>query len=291
MNRPRALRDLLARGGQVVAPGAYDGFTARLVEQAGFPAIHMTGGGVSYSLGYPDYGLTTMTEMVDAAGRMSRAVDVPIIADADTGYGNELNMFRAVGEFESRGVAAIHVEDQEFPKRCGHVAGKTVVALDEYLPKIRAAAAARRNPDFMIIARTDAIAVHGFDEAIVRANAALAAGADMAFVEAPRSMQEVAAVPRRVNGPCLINIAYGGQTPPLDMRETERLGYRIAIVPGVLTKTVMQACEHALRELRTSMRHPVGDAEMQVAAFFDRFDAKDWDARRTLFRGDRADTT
>src|SRR4051794_36691701 len=210
MPGPSRMRALLRGDAMVVAPGAYDALTARLVAQAGFPAVYMTGAGTSVSHGYPDFGLLTMTEMVENAARIVHAVSVPVIADADTGYGNELNVFRTVQEYESRGVAAIHIEDQVLPKKCGHLDDKEVVSREDYVAKIRAAVAAKRDRDFMIIARTDARAVAGLDEAIARANAALQAGADMGFVEAPQTMQELAEVPKRVAGPCLLNVVRGG---------------------------------------------------------------------------------
>src|SRR6202011_3334147 len=180
MTQASRLRTLLRRGGVGVAPGAYDCITARLIEQAGFAAVYMTGAGTAASLGYPDFGLVTMSEMVANARRIAAAVGVPVVADADTGYGNALNVFRTMREFERSGVSGIHIEDQEFPKKCGHLEGKEIVSREDYLAKIRAAVAARSNQDFTIIARTDARAVAGFDEAVARANAALAAGADMA---------------------------------------------------------------------------------------------------------------
>ncbi len=218
MTQASRFRALLQQDGMVVAPGAYDCITAKLIEQAGFSAVYMTGAGTAATLGYPDFGLATMSEMVANAGRIAAAVELPVIADADTGYGNELNVFRTVREFERSDVAGIHIEDQEFPKKCGHLEGKQVIPREDYIAKIRAAAAARRDQDFMIIARTNSRAVAGLDEAIARANAALAAGADMAFVEAPQTPEEVAAVPRLVNGPCLLNVVWGGKTPDLDLR-------------------------------------------------------------------------
>src|SRR5262244_3483045 len=157
----------------LVAPGAYDCITARSIAQAGFDAVYMTGAGTAATLGYPDYGLLTMSEMADNAGRIAASVEVPVIADADTGYGNELNATRTVREYERRGVAGLHIEDQGFPKKCGHLDNKTIVSPEEYLAKIRAGVAARRDPDLFIIARTDSRAVLGFEEAIKRANAAL----------------------------------------------------------------------------------------------------------------------
>src|ERR1700688_2565356 len=248
MTQAARFRELLRRDGMVVAPGAYDCITARLIERAGFEAVYMTGAGTAAMLGYPDFGLVTMSEMVANAGRIAAAVGLPVIADADTGYGNELNVVRTVREYETVGVAGIHIEDQGFPKTCGHLDDKEIVPREDWLAKIRAAASARRSADFTIIARTDARAVIGFDEAIARANAALAAGADMAFVEAPQTLEEVAAVPRLVKGPCLLNVVRHGKTPEIDFAEAERMGYRLAIVPGLLLKSGVGVCEQALTE-------------------------------------------
>src|SRR5712671_2389094 len=289
MTQGSRFRALLHRDGMVVAPGAYDCITAKLIEQAGFATVYMTGAGTAATLGYPDFGLVTLSEMVANAGRIAAAVELPVIADADTGYGNELNAFRAVREFERSGVAGIHIEDQEFPKKCGHLEGKQVIPREDWLAKIRAAAAARRDRDFTIIARTDARAVAGFDEAVVRANAALAAGADIAFVEAPQTAEEVAAVPRLVKGPCLLNVVRGGKTPDLDLREAERMGYKLAIVPGLLIKNVVGICEKMLDELRTTHRHPAPVREMSVRETFQLWGADEWDALRTRFR-DPADS-
>jgi 2-methylisocitrate lyase-like PEP mutase family enzyme len=280
------LRALLQAEAMVVAPGAYDGLTAKLIAQAGFPAVYMTGAGTSVAHGYPDFGLLTMTEMVENAARIVRSVDVPVIADADTGYGNELNVFRTVQEYERRGVAAIHIEDQVSPKKCGHLDDKEIVPREEYVAKIRAAVAAKRNADFMIIARTDARAMAGLDEAVARANAALAAGADMAFVEAPQTMEELAAVPQRVAGPCLLNVVWGGKTPDIDLRQAQAMGYRLAIVPGLLLKAVIGACDEALAALKTQHAHPVPLGRMTVRQAFNRVGAEEWDALRTRFRDD-----
>jgi 2-methylisocitrate lyase-like PEP mutase family enzyme len=284
MTQASRFRELLDRDGMVVAPGAYDCITAKLIEQAGFAAVYMTGAGTAATLGYPDFGLVTMSEMVANAGRIATAVELPVIADADTGYGNELNAFRAVREFEGSGVAGIHIEDQEFPKKCGHLEGKEIIPREDWLAKIRAATAARRNQDFTIIARTDARAVAGFDEAVARANAALAAGADMAFVEAPQTAEEVAAVPRLVKGPCLLNVVRGGKTPDLDLREAERMGYKLAIVPALLIKSIVGICDQMLAELKASHRHPPPVKEITVPEMFRRFGADEWDALRTRFR-------
>jgi len=284
MTQASRFRALLHRDGMVVAPGAYDCITARLIERAGFEAVYMTGAGTAATLGYPDFGLVTLSEMVANAGRIAAAVELPVIADADTGYGNELNAFRAVREFERSGVAGIHIEDQEFPKKCGHLEGKQIIPREDWLAKIRAAAAARRDRDFTIIARTDARAVAGFDEAVVRANAALAAGADMAFVEAPQTAEEVSAVPRLVKGPCLLNVVRGGKTPDLDLREAERMGYKLAIIPALLIKSVVGICDRMLAELKASHCHPPPVKEITVPEMFRRFGADEWDALRERFR-------
>src|SRR5215470_12522433 len=275
---PARLRALLKQDGMVVVPGAYDCISARVIAQAGFSAVYMTGAGTAAMLGYPDFGLVTMSEMAENAGRLAAAVSAPVIADADTGYGNELNVTRTVREYEKRGVAALHIEDQGFPKKCGHLDDKVIVPLEEYLAKERAALAARRNPDFVVIARTDSRAVLGFDEAIRRANAALAVGADMAFVEAPQTMEEVAAVPRLVNGPCLLNVVWRGKTPELALSDAERLGYRLAIVPGLLFKAVIGVCDAMLSELRSTGRHPVPVNSLTIREAFRRVGADDWDA-------------
>ena len=278
------LRTLLAAQDIVLAPGVYDGITARLVELAGFSAAYMTGAGTSLSRGYPDLGLLTMTEMVGNAAVITRTIDLPVIADADTGYGNELNMTRTVQEYERAGVAAIHIEDQVSPKRCGHLAGKEVVPRDEYVAKIRAAAAARRSPDFVLIARTDARAVLGLDEALWRVNAALAAGADIGFVEAIPDREELAAVPRRVNGPCLLNVVQGGKTPEVNMLDAQAMGYRLAIMPSLLLSTMMETAENVLASLKATHQPPSGTGKLNVADRFRRFRSDEWDALRNRFR-------
>jgi 2-methylisocitrate lyase-like PEP mutase family enzyme len=284
MSQPSRFRELLHRDGMVVAPGAYDCITAKLIAQAGFDAVYMTGAGTAATLGYPDFGLVTMSEMVANAARIAAAVDLPVIADADTGYGNELNVVRTVQEYERADVAGIHIEDQGFPKKCGHLDDKEIIPREDWLAKIRAAAASRRDKDFLIIARTDARAVAGFDEAVARANAGLAAGAEMAFVEAPQTLEEVAAVPRRVSGPCLLNVVYGGKTPVLDLRDAEAMGYKLAIVSGLLVKSVVGICEQALAELKTTRRHPAPVKEMTVREMFNRFGADEWDDLRRRFQ-------
>ncbi len=227
------LRELLAGDETVVAPGAYDALSARLIEQAGFPAVYMTGFGTSASLlGRPDIGLLSSSEMIDNARRIAGCVAVPVIADADTGYGNPINVVRTVRDYERAGVAGIHLEDQMMPKRCGHLSGKVLIPTSDMAAKIRAAVAARTDPDFAIIARTDARAVEGLDEALRRAAGYLEAGADVLFVEAPEAETEVEVIAREFKGvPLLYNWAEGGRTPPMSLARLNELGYRIVIFP------------------------------------------------------------
>jgi 2-methylisocitrate lyase-like PEP mutase family enzyme len=278
---PARLRTLLAAPNIVVAPGAYDALTARLIEQAGFPAVYMTGAGVSAAHGFPDYGLLTLNEMVESAGVIVRSISAPLISDADTGYGNELNVTRTVREFEIHGVAAIQIEDQVSPKRCGHFDGKEVVSREEFISKIRAAAAARRNPDFAIIARTDAGAVIHFKEAIDRANLAIAAGADIAFVEAVPTFEEMAAVPQSVRGPCLLNIVPGGKTPPVPLADAQAMGYRLAILPGLLLREVIVSIERVLKTVIETKVQPVRPVDATLLnSLRQLFHADEWDALR-----------
>jgi 2-methylisocitrate lyase-like PEP mutase family enzyme len=283
MSKAGQLRKLIARDGMIVAPGAYDCITATAIAQAGFSAVYMTGAGTAASHGYPDYGLVTMSEMVGNASRIAGTVDLPVIADADTGYGNELNVVRTVREYERHGIAAIHIEDQVFPKKCGHLDNKEIIALDDYVAKIRAAADARRDPEFVIIARTDSRAVAGFEEAIQRANAALDAGADMAFVEAPQTMDEVKAVPKLVRGPCLLNVVRRGKTPPVELKDAEAFGYKLAILPTLLFRGVVGLCEQLLAEVKAGV-FPAPPKDLSPGEAFARFGAADWDALRERYR-------
>jgi 2-methylisocitrate lyase-like PEP mutase family enzyme len=275
-------RALLRGSEMIVAPGAYDGITARLTEQAGYSAVYMTGAGTAMARGYPDLGLLDMTEMAANAGVIARTVQIPVIADADTGYGNELNVTRTVKEYESRGVAGLHIEDQVMPKRCGHLDGKEIIPAPQFISKIRAAVAARRDPDFVIIARTDMRAVAGFDEAISRANAAIDAGADMAFVEAVQTTEELAAVPKLVKGPCLLNVVPGGKTPRIALPDAQALGYKLAILPGLLLSAVMVAADQALRAVKNGAM-PEAPRNANVADTFRRFGADEWNALRQRF--------
>lgn len=281
MSTVKNLRQQLSQPGMVIAPGAYDAIGARMIEQAGFSAVYMTGAGVSAARGFPDFGLLTMSEMVDSASIMARAIGIPLIADADTGYGNELNITRTVREYEASGVSAIHIEDQVSPKRCGHLDGKQVISQAEFVSKIRAAVEGRRSKDFLIIARTDARATHDLNEAISRANAALQAGADMAFVEAPQTLEEVSIIPQRVHGLCMLNIVPGGKTPIFDLREAEAMGYKLTILPGTMLKVVLEAGDAALAELKKTYLAP--KVTVSVGQVFQRFGADEWNGLRQRF--------
>jgi 2-methylisocitrate lyase-like PEP mutase family enzyme len=286
MSAGACLRQLLDGPEPVVAPGAYDCLTARIVQDAGFRAVYMTGAGTAASLGYPDYGLLTMSEMAANAARIAATVRVPVIADADTGFGNELNVVRTVREYTAAGVAALHIEDQVFPKRCGHLDRKQVIGADEFVSKVRAAAENRPDPDLVLIARTDARAVVGFDEAIERVNRALEAGADVAFVEAPQTLDELAEIPRRVEGPCLLNIVAGGRTPDVSLLQAADLGYRLVIVPVLLLAAVLAAGDAALAGLAATGRHPDGVPVIAVEQIFRRAGAESWDEVRARYDAD-----
>ena len=251
---PARLRALLESGTTIVAPGAFDPLAARLVEEAGFPAVYMTGFGTSAALiGRPDVGLLTMTEMAGNAGRIAACVDIPVIADADTGYGNALNVIRTVGAYEAAGVAGLHIEDQVAPKKCGHMEGKQVIGADEMAAKVRAAVQARTDPDFVIIARTDARAVEGLPAALDRARLYLQAGADALFIEAVVTEAEAAEAARAFPGvPLLFNWAEGGKTPAIGLDRLTELGYRIVIFPIATLLAATGAMRAILREIATA---------------------------------------
>ena len=235
----------------MVVPGAYDALFATLVERSGFDAVYLTGSGVSYStLAAPDVGLVTADAMAAKVRELSAAVDIPIIADGDTGYGDEANVARTVREYERSGAAAIQIEDQVSPKRCGHYAGKQVVDVPEMLARLHAAQSARQDPGFMVIARTDAASVMGFDAALQRAVAYAEAGADMIFLEAPSSREELAMVPGAVGVPTMANMVEGGRTPILPASELGEMGYGVVIYPNAITRTVARAAIDMLAALR-----------------------------------------
>ncbi len=290
MRATTQLRQLLKTGQPLFVPGCYDALSARILERVGFPVIYMTGYGTSLALlGLPDAGLATMTEMHLNARYIAGAVSVPVIADADNGYGNAINVMRAVREYIGTGVAGVHIEDQAIPKRCGHVAGRRLIPLEEAVGKYRAADAVRRDldPDFVLIARTDARGASGgsLDEAIARANAYLEAGADLAFVEGPTSVEEVRRVCREVKGPVFYNQT--GVSPRFSLTELRELGIAVAIVPGAALRAAIEAVhdlavalrdEGPLAEARFAerfARHPLGD--LHTFAGFDRI--REWEAR------------
>jgi 2-methylisocitrate lyase-like PEP mutase family enzyme len=274
------LRQLIAGKRYIMAPGAYDTLTARLVQLAGFEAVYLTGGGYSRSNGYPDLGLLSMTEVVAWLNRTVEAVEIPVIADMDNGYGNATNVIRAVREFEKAGVSAFHLEDQVAPKKCGHYDNKDVVTLHEMTGKIKAAVDTRRDKDMVIIARTDVRAIEGLQAAIDRANAFLESGADVAFVEAPQTVDEIAAIPKVVKGPVLINIFEGGKTPVVPASKLEAMGYRIGIYPSQTHRAAIRAAQDVLKLLKEQD----GDAakmEDRMVTFADReaaVDTKRWRA-------------
>ncbi len=275
LSRPPAararLRELLARPEPLVAPGAYDALSARLVEQAGFDVVYMTGFGTTASLvGRPDVGLLTGSEMVDNARRIAAAVDVPVIADADTGYGNAINVVRTVQSYEQAGAAGIHLEDQVLPKKCGHMSGKAVIPTDEMVGKIGAAVAARRDPDFLLIARTDAAAVEGLSAALDRARAYADAGADVLFVEAPTSEDDIARVATELRdvAPLVFNWAEGGRTPPIPLARIAELGFALVLFP---VGTLLAATAGIRRLLATLRADGTPSAAMSELPSFDMF--------------------
>ena len=244
-------RQLLREPGIIMAPGAYDCLTAKIIQQAGFPAVYMTGAGTSVAqLGYPDLALATMTEMVSNAANIAEAVDVPVIADADTGYGGVLNVQRTVRQYQRAGVAAIHIEDQEFPKRCGHLDDKRVVSQSDMVRKIRAAVDARTDPDFTIIVRTDALAVTDWDDTMQRCQAYVEAGADMLFVEALRTSEQAERAARSFDVPLLYNFVETGKSPLLPAAELEKLGFKLVIFPVSALLTVCRSILGLMRELK-----------------------------------------
>ncbi|MCP1337913.1 isocitrate lyase/PEP mutase family protein [Futiania mangrovi] len=267
----RRLRELLAGPDLVIAPGVADALNARIVAETGFDAIYMTGAGTTaVRLGMPDVGLMTMVEMADNAGRIADASGLPLIADADTGYGGPVNVMRTVRTFEKAGVAGIHIEDQQWPKRCGHLAGKTLIPAEEMAAKIRAACDARHDDDFVIIARTDALAVDGMNAALDRAAIYEEAGADLIFVESPRNMEEISAIPRALTKPALFNMASSGKTPFLSKEEIAAEGFKLAIYPNFALLSAISAVRKTLGELKRTgtVSHIVND----IASFREFFD-------------------
>ncbi len=251
MRKTTRLKALIERPEILLCPGTYDAYLARMVETAGFEAVYMTGAGVSHSrLGVPDLGLVSFSEMLDQAGRIADAVEIPLIADADTGYGNAVNVMRTIRAYERAGVAGCHIEDQEMPKRCGHFDHKRLIPVSDMLGKLAAALDARQDPDFIIIARTDARGVLGLDEALERAQSYAAAGADVIFVESPRSEAELERIGKSLDAPLLANMVETGMTPLLPAKQLERLGFSIVIHPGAIGRFIGKQLQPFLETLK-----------------------------------------
>jgi len=243
------LKNMLAAGRTIVAPGAFDGLSARLVEQAGFAAIYASGGAMARATGVPDIGLITPDEIAARLAAMVEVVSVPVIADLDTGYGNALNAQRAARAFERAGVAAFHIEDQVFPKKCGHYDNKALIPAAEMVQKLKAVRDALQDLDFYVIGRTDAIAVEGFEAAIERAGAYIEAGADMIFVEAPTTEQQIVDIAKRLPGFKLINMFHGGKTPLLPVERLEKIGYHVVIIPSDTQRAAIKAMQRVLETI------------------------------------------
>jgi 2-methylisocitrate lyase-like PEP mutase family enzyme len=263
----KKLRELMAKKELVCAPGAYSALTAKLIEEAGFNCVYMSGYcTAAATLGLPDLGLLTMTEMLNNVRALADATEIPLIADGDTGYGNPVNVVRTIKEYERAGAAAIHIEDQVWPKRCGHMKGKQVIPREDMMAKIRAATDCRLSRDFVIIARTDALAVEGLEAAIDRCHAYAEAGADVVFVDGQHTMEQIEAVPRQCpEKPALINM--GPLTPPLSVQEIIEIGYAIAILPVVCIGPAMMAIREGLKKLKETGISPISDAKQMLELF------------------------
>ena len=253
MNSCKKLRGLLEGPELLMAPGVADALNARLVAEANFKAIYMTGSGTTASrLGMPDIGLLSVSEMVDNASRIADASELPLISDADTGYGGPLNVYRTIRMFEKAGVAGVHIEDQNWPKRCGHLSGKTIIPAHEMISKIQAACDSRVNDNFVIIARTDALAVEGLNSALDRAEQYADVGADIIFVESPSTLEEIETIPQKIRKPTLYNMAASGKTPFLEKNEIEKFGFKVVIYPNFAMLAAVPAVRHYLSELKNS---------------------------------------
>ncbi len=260
MKPTRHLREKLSSGSPVIAPGAYDGISARLVAMAGFDAVYASGGAIARAAGYPDIGLLSFSEVLERIEKIVEASGLPVIADADTGFGGSANVQRTVRALERAGVAAFHLEDQSFPKRCGHLDNKKLIDVSEMCLKIRIARHTLIDQDCMIIARTDAIATEGFESALSRAEQYVKAGADMIFVEAPETLDQIRTIARRIPGPKLMNMFYGGKTPLMPIEELSSLGYQLVIIPSDMQRAAIHAMQVVLTEIKRS-----GDSSAMAA--------------------------
>ena len=265
----RQLREILRKREAVLLPGASNALTARIIEDLGFKAIYVTGAGITNTfLGVPDVGLISMTELANHVSAIRDVVALPLIVDADTGFGNPLNVTRTIRVLERSGANAIQLEDQEFPKRCGHFSGKSVIASTDMVQKIRAAADARVDPDLVIVARTDALATHGFEDAIERAAAYIEAGADMTFVEAPRTREQIVEIPRRVKAPQFINIVAGGVTPMIALDELKSMGYSMVLYANAALQASVAATQKVLKHLKA--HGSLDEVSAELASFEER---------------------
>jgi 2-methylisocitrate lyase-like PEP mutase family enzyme len=268
----KALRNLLSQSGILVVPGAADALSARIVEDVGFGAVYVSGAGIAnVQFALPDIGLLTMNEMVEPIRRIVEAVNLPVLADADTGYGNAVNVARTVQVYEEAGAAAIQLEDQAAPKRCGQFSGKEVIPVEEMIQKIHAAVRARK--EMLIIARTDAIATHGMDEAVRRSNLYARAGADILFVEAPTQKEQIAELPRKIQAPLLFNMTEGAKTPIISHDELQEMGYRVVIHPNLAMRVASRAMQSALAVLQKTR-----SSELLIPSMLE------WNERQRLVR-------
>lgn len=271
IRKTKILKELLKKDGIIIGAGAYDGISAKIIAYLGFDLVYVTGAGIAASvLGVPDIGLVTMSEMVRQARNIVTAVDLPVISDADTGYGNPINVMRTVREFEQAGICAIHIEDQEIPKKCGHLEGKKIVSKDEMVQKIRAAVEAKSDPDFIIIARTDARAVYGLEDALDRGHIYVEAGADVIFIEAPESVEELEIIGKSFDVPILINRGGGKKTPWLSSSELQELGFKIVIFPGDAQRAAAKAMIEVLKVLKETGN--TASIQDKMLSFEERFD-------------------
>ncbi len=256
------LHQLLQSKRIITAPGVFDGLSGLLAKQAGFSALYASGGAIARSTGYPDLGILTLNDVIERVKHIVKVTDLPIIADADTGFGNEINVDRTVREFENIGVAGIHIEDQTFPKRCGHLNDKTLISKEDMCHKITVAKLAKQNPDFLLIARTDAIGAENFDSAIDRAMAYQKAGADMIFIEAPTTLQQIEEIGQKISGLKLINMFHGGKTPVVPLKTLESFGFNVVIIPSDLQRACIKAMQKTLNVIHQDGNSMKIDSEL-----------------------------
>jgi 2-methylisocitrate lyase-like PEP mutase family enzyme len=290
MSNPLRLKAAMTRRAAVTVPGAPNALFARVIEDLGFEAVYVTGAGIAnMHLGVPDVGLTTITEVAETVTAIADAVSIPIIVDADTGFGSPINMVRTMRTLERAGAAGIQIEDQVFPKKCGHFEGKDVIACDEMVQKIRAAVDARHDQNLQIIARTDARAIEGFERAVDRARAYVAAGADATFIEAPTSLDELARIPQEVGAPQFANIVFGGKTPDPGREMLGELGFSIVIYANAALQAALRASYDVLRALKTE--GSLKSVAHRLASFEERQRAVgkyEWDAREARYQVQRS---